>query len=186
MGRRGAVLCALWVGLLGAGCEKPAPSKSLSWHAAVKIKDPIEPIEAACGGRRCPVDHPRIESLDYSADGAGRVDGVLVRYKLPHQRSVEVSQNVFAQLKQKLEAGLGESQTFLQSGDPCYWPARSVEERVVELTVDRDDRTILAVGAVGPNADKVPTGGAARDIRRVEKFWTQVFPLLAEDKPAKP
>lgn len=172
--------------LAGYGCQRSAEAPALGWHSNVEIKSSIQAVEAKCGGRRCAVkDHPSVESIEYDANAAGDIKAVLVRFKLPEERSVKASRMLYEQARDGLQKELGEGKTYLASGDPYYWPRRDPKERVVTITVDKEERPVLAIGAVGPGADKVPEGGAARDLRQVKEWWGRILPVLVKQGKAK-
>jgi hypothetical protein len=173
-----AALCALIL-----SCKGSPEAPPLSWHAEVQIKAPIAAVEARCGGRRCALEHPRLDSIEYGADASGRIKAVLVRFKLPPERSVQASRDLFTAAREQLKVGLGDGKTYLASGDPTYWPERDPNERVVTLTVDEEERPVLAIGAIGPGADKLPPGGAAGDLGQVQRWWDKISPLLDGKKP---
>lgn len=180
------LLCAGALALLaGYGCQRGGQATELSWHSGVEIKSPIQAVEARCGGRRCAVkDHPSVESIEYDANAAGDIKAVLVRFKLPAERSVKASRMLYEQARDGLKKELGEGKTYLASEDPYYWPQRDPKERVVTITVDQEERPVLAIGAVGPGGDKVPEGGAARDLRQVKEWWGRILPALQEQAKA--
>jgi hypothetical protein len=174
------LVCAgalVWSAALG--CQRGDQAPELAWHGTVKIKSPITAVEQKCGGRRCAVQgHPSVDSIEYDANAAGDIKAVLVRYKLPKERSVKASRTLYEQARDGLKKELGEGKTYLASGDPYYWPRRDARERVVTITVDQEERPVLAVGAVGPGAEKIPAGGAARDMRQVQQWWGRILPVL--------
>lgn len=90
------LVCAgalVWSAALG--CQRGDQAPELAWHGTVKIKSPITAVEQKCGGRRCAVQgHPSVDSIEYDANAAGDIKAVLVRYKLPKERSVKASRTL--------------------------------------------------------------------------------------------
>ncbi len=178
----GVLLLALSLG----GCKSKSPTQNLSWHEKVEIKSPMKTVLDTCGGPRCVLEHPTLDSIEYGADASGRVKAVLVKYKLPPERSVQESRNIFTLARTTMKKTLGEGKTYLASGDPTYWPARDEKERIVTVTVDDEERTVIAIGAIGPGAQKIPLGGDAHDLKKVQSYWTRINKALQNGKAQKP
>lgn len=182
------------IGLLApvtSACEKePAllAHEQLGFHEELSIGTPITTILEVCGTPRCTLrDSAIFSEIEYVSDSATLIRGVILRTKAPDPPSVLESQEVFKRTRQTLQLTLGEGQTFLKSADPTYWPKRDVMARVVTLTTDDKQRTVLSVGAVGPDAEKIPEFGDARDQIKVYDYWKKITAAsLGETKTKSP
>ncbi len=175
------ILIALAALLTGAGCQEeappPQPHAALSYHGAITPGASLGPVQEACGGTICKLQGGRFAELEYVTDASAQVQGYLLRTSAPQPPNVQESQQRFERLRMELTALLGPGESFLRSGDPTYWPRRDKGERVVTLTSSEQGFAILAVGAVGPDAEKIPAQGAARDPKAVATWWSRVSGL---------
>lgn len=178
------VLLALVVAMaVLSACGKKSSAPDWTWHSKVKATSSIKEVEKACGGlRKCPVDHPELESVEYSADASGKINGILLTFKGPKEASVEASKNIFLKQRNMLNAALGNGKSYLDTGNPTYWPARDPAERVVMITTGFDEKTVVGIGPVGPDATKIPAGGKAHDLAEVQAYWAKIAPKLAPKK----
>lgn len=161
--------------------DSPAagPHQRLGFHAQVKPGTSLTSIQQACGGTICKLEGSPFVELEFITDASANVQGYLLRTAAPSPSNVRESQQGFEAAKLLVTQHLGKGESFLQSGDPTYWPERSKEGRVVTLTSSDQGFTVLAVGAVGPDSDKIPPQGAAFDLKQVEAWWEKVTDLPA-------
>lgn len=175
--RRGPGLLSLIALLLAlsSGCqEAPKPQEGRAFHAEIKIGAPIAEVVKVCPERRCVITDAPFEEVEYTANAAGLIKAVTLRFPAVKPPSVQASQEYFGKVRAQVEAVLGPGQTFLASGDPTYWPMRKRNERVVTLTMDHSDRTVLSIGPAGPDAEKIADTGAANNPEAVQRYWTKL------------
>jgi len=123
----------------------------------------------------CPLKgHPIFQDIHYFTDDSGIITGILLKSPSPSSASLDESREIFQHARATLKLALGEGQSYLKSGDPTYWPARDASERIVTLTTTDEGQTVLAIGAVGPDAARIPANGHARDLVRAQKLWETI------------
>jgi len=180
----GAATAALgWllvVGLISVSCQsqpEASPHEALSYHAKFKPGMPLAPILELCGGPICALKGSTFQEVEYVSDSSANIKGYVLRTAAPTPPNVQKSQELFASTRQAMIVLLGSGESFLQSGDPTYWPTRDKEARVVTLTSEDDQHTVVAVGAVGPDAEKIPPDGVANDPAQVAAYWDKLTGL---------
>ncbi|MBH25459.1 MAG: hypothetical protein CMH57_13630 [Myxococcales bacterium] len=184
-----ALIAALGASLL-LGCEREPPptpeQQRFEHHHKHRIGAPGQEILTRCGGSVCAlVDHDVFAEIEYVMDKDGTISGVLLKAHPPTSPSLHESQEIFRRTRAILQTALGEGQSYLKSGDPTYWPARDASERIVTLTTTDGGQTVLAVGAVGPDAERIPADGPARDRAKAQKQWETIAtsPSLLTKRP---
>ena len=155
--------------------ELPAHER-FEFHRELSIGAPISAILDLCGASSCKIqDSDVFNEIEYVSDSAARVRGVILRTPAPVPSSVMESQEIFKRTRLRLQQILGDGQTFLKTADPTYWPERDTMTRVVTLSTDDRQRTVLAVGAVGPDGERAPAFSAARDQINVHTYWEKIL-----------
>ncbi len=176
---------SLWVAACGCSDPKPQAHETVTFHKDVKLGADANPIIEACGGLKCPLkDNQVFNEVEYLTDSAAKVQGVAFRTMAPDPPNVSKSQEIFERTRILMISAFGKGEAFVKTGDPTYWPGRHVEERVVTLTIDESQRTVLSIGAVGPDAEKIPRNGRAHDQKEVAKYLAKLMKLDAL-KPKK-
>ncbi len=167
--------------LAGMGCpSKDGPKgDSLQAKATIAIDAPVEQAEEVCPGLRCPLEHSLFDEIEYVPDAAGRIKAVVLRCAPPPDRSVQASRESFERIRGLITNALGTGESFLESGDPTYWPERAREKRIMTITINRDERTIIAIGPAGPDAAKIPPSGAANNRKAAQEYWQKILAVPA-------
>ena len=156
------------------GCGSKSDSLALASFAEVSVNSPIAAMQEKCGANKCAITHSVFEEIEFLPDSAGKIKAVVLRCPAP-AGGVQASQERFAQVRGVLRKTLGEGETFLATADPSYWPRRRRQERVVTLTIDDNERTVLAIGPGGPDAEKIPATGAANNRPLVQSYWIKIL-----------
>ncbi len=176
------------LGLLSWGCQneaqkqaaKAGPEQTFAFHKAMKIGMPMEEVAVHCPkDYTCKLTDSMANEITYVGDSAGRVKAIVLLFPAVEPPSVQASQEYFRRVKRLVGEKLGKGESFLESGDPTYWPSRLREKRVVGLTMDNADRTVLAIGPGGPDADKIGSKGVANNPKEVQKYWEKATQIPA-------
>ena len=170
----------LILSLVGGACksEESEEGDLLASYASVAINSPAEALEERCPDLKCPLSNSFFDEVEFVPDAAGKIKAVVLRCP-PPRGGVQASQEFFERARGIIQNNLGRGETFLASGDPTYWPARKRPLRVVTMTIDDSERTVVAIGPAGPDAEKIPPTGAANNREEVQKYWTKIAAIPA-------
>ncbi len=175
-------LCGFSMLLFLVACKaQDGDSMSLESLKSIAIDSPISEVEARCPERRCQLEKNFFKEVEFTPDAAGKIKAVVLRCPIP-TGGVQAGQEHFERIRGVMRDNLGKGESFLASGDPTYWPGRRREDRVVTLTIDNSDRTIIAIGPAGPDAATIPATGTANNRQEVQKFWQKIAAIATFSK----